>query len=72
MTQNPCQACGGRGLVLADLRRFRLGEGFTAFMAAGARRVTHDDGSCWHEIVCTRCDGAGTKGGSHEAEATPP
>jgi DnaJ-class molecular chaperone len=59
----PCPTCAGRGLVWADLRRFRLGPGFAAFMAAGTRQRHGDDGSCHHELVCHHCDGTGKRGG---------
>lgn len=54
-----CQKCNGRGVVLADLRSVRLGEGFMAIMNAGCRIQRNDDGSIYHEIVCPHCDGAG-------------
>ncbi len=55
----PCTTCSGKGFVWADLKAFRFGVGFRAFMAAGCAVWRGDDGSVWHEIVCPRCDGAG-------------
>jgi hypothetical protein len=57
-----CKTCNGKGVVLADLPKFRFGDGFMAFMRAGCKRV---DGRVdrsfehYHEIVCIRCDGSG-------------
>ncbi len=54
----PCTTCNGRGVVWADLKAFRFGEGFRAFVVAGCRVRRGEDGSVRHEIVCPHCDGA--------------
>ena len=55
-----CETCKGKGLVLASLHQFGLGEGFAAFMRAGlGEPIRGDDGSCHYEIVCPACDGRG-------------
>lgn len=57
-----CDTCNGKGLVLADLRQFRFGAGFAAFMTAGLEpRYDPDGRMLGHELVCPRCDGTGEK-----------
>ena len=53
-----CRKCRGKGTVWVDLRRFRFGSGFAAFMSAGCLTMSDDTGGNFHEIVCPDCDGA--------------
>ncbi len=55
----PCPTCNGRGVVWADLKAFRFGDGFRAFFDTPCLILYGEDGSVRHEIVCPHCDGAG-------------
>lgn len=54
---NVCDTCKGIGVVLVDLRMWRLGEGAMALLSAGCPVRYGDDGSTHHEIVCPKCNG---------------
>lgn len=57
-----CDTCYGVGLVWVNLRSFRFGAGFAAFMTAGCEPRYNEDGSVWHQLVCPACDGRGAGG----------
>jgi hypothetical protein len=60
-----CPTCHDKGTVLVNLRRFKMGAGFQAWMTAGCHVLRCEDGSQFHEIVCPQCDG-------HCRKLTPP